>query len=102
GRLQPVQHVEDDLALVDLDLVVGEFAGARVPAPDPQRSLVAHQCFSSAASAPCSLSPGSPASSSSVMYFFSSDTSNSSSRSVLIGGGGCPARAPHRPSGRGA
>src|SRR6185437_14628769 len=43
GRLQPVQHVEDDLALVDLDLVVGEFAGPRVPAPDPQRSLVPHR-----------------------------------------------------------
>ena len=46
--LQPMDDVEDDLALVDLDLVVGEFPGARVPAPDPQRHLVAHQCFSSA------------------------------------------------------
>src|SRR5262249_27079839 len=42
GRLQPVQHVQDDLALVDLDLVVLQRPGARVPAPDPQRSLVPH------------------------------------------------------------
>ena len=91
GGLQPVQHVEDDLALVDLDLVVGELAGPRVPAPDPQRHLVAHQCFSSAA-------PGRPASSSSVMYFFSSLTSNSSSRSVRIAGIGWRRSATWSPS----
>src|SRR5690348_17690724 len=48
GGLQPVQHVQDDLALVHLDLVVGELTGARVPAPDPEGGRVAHQCFSSA------------------------------------------------------
>jgi hypothetical protein len=30
GGLQPVRHVEDDLALADLDLEAGERAGARV------------------------------------------------------------------------
>src|SRR6266852_240024 len=44
GRpLISIEHDPDDLALVDLDLVAGELAGARVPAPDPQRSLVAHR-----------------------------------------------------------
>ncbi len=49
--LQPVQHVEDDLALVDLDLVVLQGAGARVAAPDPELRQVTHQCPSSNAAA---------------------------------------------------
>jgi hypothetical protein len=75
--LEPVQHVEDDLALADLDLEAGERAGARVAAPDPERCL-AHQWFSS----------GSPASSPSVMYLLSSARSNRASRSGRIGGTG--------------
>src|SRR6202012_3377438 len=101
--LQPVQDVEHNPALVDLPRLVGELAGTRVSAPDPQRSLVTHYFFSSAGepavvvaavSAPSAVSGGgsaglpattSTASSSSVMYFFSSPMSNSSSRSVRIG-----------------
>src|ERR1700760_3529313 len=74
--LQPVQHVKDDLTLVDLDLVVLQLTGAGVAAPHPELSQVAHQCSSSSAAA-----LGCPASSSLVMYFLSSEMSNSASRS---------------------
>ena len=58
-RLQPVDDVEDDLALVDLDGEVLEVAVAVVAAPDPEPRVVAHQAF---------FSSGRIASSSSVMY----------------------------------
>src|ERR1700729_673996 len=47
GGLQPVQHVENDLALVGLDLVVGQLSLPGVAAPDLERYLLAHQLFSS-------------------------------------------------------
>src|SRR5262249_60333057 len=84
GGLQPVQHVEDALALVDLDLIVDERAGPGITPPDLERRLVPHQCPSSDAAG----AEGSPASSSSVMYFLSSATSNSASRSGRIPGSG--------------
>src|SRR6476620_3150651 len=42
GRLEPVDDVEDDLALVDLDGVVDELAALGVAAPDPEPRVVAH------------------------------------------------------------
>src|SRR6266702_5664719 len=38
--LQPVDDVEDDLALVDLDGVVAQLTALGVPAPDPEVRLV--------------------------------------------------------------
>ena len=42
GGLHPVDGVEDDLALGDLDRVVAELAAALVAAPDPHLQVVAH------------------------------------------------------------
>src|SRR6202012_74744 len=42
GRLQPVQDVQHDLALIHLDLVVGQVARARVAPPDLEVCLVTH------------------------------------------------------------
>src|SRR5690606_9641584 len=102
GRLQPVDDVEDDLALVHLDGVVDELPVAVVAAPDPELGLVAHRSPSSSffsaadaevapdpAAASASSVPTSSAraagSSSGVRYFFSSSVSNSASRSSRIG-----------------
>src|SRR5207249_6411952 len=42
GCLESMDDVEDDLALVDLDLVVGELAALGVAAPDAEMRVVAH------------------------------------------------------------
>src|SRR5262249_25626871 len=84
--LQPVQDVEDDLALVGLDLVVDQIARAGVATPDLHLDLGAHQCASSRAGSAASVAGGS---SSSVRYFFSSARSNSSIKSARMGGIGC-------------
>ncbi len=68
GRLQPVDDVEDDLALVDLDLVVVEVTALAIAPPHAELGHVTHA-----------------GSSSSVRYFFNSSRSNSSSRSSRIG-----------------
>src|SRR6266496_4042434 len=61
--------VEDDLALVHLDLVVLQVTALGVAPPDTEFASIAHETGSS----------------SSVRYFFSSSSSNSSSRSSRIG-----------------
>src|SRR5690606_34495853 len=78
GRLQPVDHVEDDLALVDLNLVVGEFTAVGVASPDPELAH-AHRVLSFGVR---------PESSSSVRYFSSSARSNRLISSGGIGGTG--------------
>src|SRR5205814_7162536 len=64
GGLEPVDDVEDDLALVDLDLEVLQLAAGLVTAPDPEMAYRAHHSPSFVG--------WYPASSSSVTYFFSS------------------------------
>src|SRR6202042_1787244 len=88
GRLQPVQDIQDDLALVGLDLVVGQLALPAVAPPDPELYLRAHQLVSS----------GTLGSSSSVRYFASSARSNRASRSSRIGVIGCRLRVTRSPS----
>src|SRR5204863_1498989 len=68
GGLEPVDDVEDDLAVVHLDLEVLQLAAGLVTAPDPE---VAHRAHHS-----LSLAGWYDTSSSSVMYFFNSVTSN--------------------------
>src|SRR5215467_11138127 len=52
GRLEAVQDVQHNLALVDLDLVVGELPLPGVAPPDPQRYLRAHLIASLAGARP--------------------------------------------------
>ena len=70
--LQAMDHIEDNLTLVDLDVVVPEVATLGIAAPHTKVLLVAHQFFL-------------PESSASVKYFVSSSISNRSSRSSRIG-----------------
>src|SRR5215217_218051 len=96
GRLQPVNDVEHDLALVDLDVVVGQRAALVVPAPDPELPLVGHD-------APrCSPGPvpSSAASSSTVRYFPSSSRSNKAARSARRAGTGWRVSSTPLPSSR--
>ena len=88
GGLQPVDDVEDDLALVDLDVEVLELAVGVVAAPDPE---LARRSPSVLSSIGCWTwrSGCSGSSSSAVMYFVSSSSSNSASSSGGIGGSGC-------------
>src|SRR5581483_8135160 len=72
GGLQPVDDVEDDLALVHLDGEVLQRAVVVGAAPHPELRLVAHY-----------FSP--PGSSSAVRYFVSSSTSKRLIRSSRIG-----------------
>src|SRR5256885_7612529 len=85
GGLEPVDDVEDDLALVHLDLEVLQLAAGGVAAPDPEIAYRAHHSPS--------LAGWYDASSSSVMYFFSSDSSKSPSSSARSVGTGLRASA---------
>src|SRR5258708_935 len=87
GGLEAVQDVEDDLALVHLDRVVGQLALALVAAPDLELRLVGHLVSSGSSSA--------------VRYFLSSSLSKSSMRSVRIGSmGWCFSETPPSPDSR--
>src|SRR5699024_3859243 len=77
GGLQPVDDVEDDLALVHLDLEVAQVTAARVAAPDTEVAF--HGASTSD-------------SSSSVRYFASSARSNRESSSARIFGTGLRSR----------
>src|SRR5690606_22353127 len=78
--LDAVDDVQDHLALVDLDVEIGQGAALVVAAPHPEGSR-AHSPASSSASAVWY--------SSGVMYFASSSVSNSDSSSGGIVGTGC-------------
>src|SRR5262249_40332027 len=85
GRLEAVDDVEDDLAVVHLDREVVQAAVAVVAAPDLELRLVRHGCFVSVVAV---ADAGRSASSSSVRYFFSSALSSGASGSGRIFGSG--------------
>src|SRR6185295_17800763 len=89
GGLQPVDDVEHDLTLVDLDVEVLDLAAGRVAAPDAEVALGAHY-FASVLPAPGSASNSS--SSVSVRYFDSSVRSNRVISSSRIFGSGLRSR----------
>src|SRR5262249_42736047 len=97
GRLETVDHIQDYLAVVDLDLVVLELAAGVVAAPDPEMALLAH--YSPSLPAGRSV-PGTSifASSSSVRYFASSAGSNRESSSGRIFGSAFRSRRTSSPS----
>src|SRR5690606_28215640 len=87
GGLEPVDDVEDDLALVHLDGEVFELAFATLAAPDPELRLVTHFAILS-----------NSAISSSVRYLLSSSRSNSEIRSSRIAGCSCSSTVMEVPS----